>query len=168
MINASLRDELTYPSSASASDLSLGIVLDDRICDLLDTFGLQHLVQLYTLDTVNVWEDLLSLGEQQRCALIRLILHRPALAILDECTSAVDEQQQEAFYRLMRSLGIAYISVGHRPELFGFHDTVSKRMRVWWVGSHVAVAVVVTLASGVAYARSRVFCIFADCAVRLF
>ena len=42
-INSSLRDELTYPSSASASDLSLGIVLDDRICDLLDTFGLQHL-----------------------------------------------------------------------------------------------------------------------------
>ena len=126
MINASLRDELTYPSTASASDLSLGDVLDVRIYELLNTFGLLHLVQLYTLDTVNVWEDLLSLGEQQRCALIRLILHRPALAILDECTSAIDEVQQEAFYRLLRSLEIAYISVGHRPELFGFHDTVSE------------------------------------------
>ena len=130
MINSSLRDELTYPSTSSSSDLSLGDVLDVRIYELLNTFGLLHLVQLYTLDTVNVWEDLLSLGEQQRCALIRLILHRPALAILDECTSAIDEVQQEAFYRLLRSLEIAYISVGHRPELFGFHDTVSKRMRV--------------------------------------
>ena len=126
MINASLRDELTYPSISSSSDLSLGDVLDVRIYELLNTFGLLHLVQLYTLDTVNVWEDLLSLGEQQRCALIRLILHRPALAILDECTSAIDEVQQEAFYRLLRSLEIAYISVGHRPELFGFHDTVSE------------------------------------------
>ena len=126
MINASLRDELTYPSASSSSDLSLGDVLDVRIYELLNTFGLLHLVQLYTLDTVNVWEDLLSLGEQQRCALIRLILHRPALAILDECTSAIDEVQQEAFYRLLRSLEIAYISVGHRPELFGFHDTVSE------------------------------------------
>ena len=78
----------------------------------------------YTFDTVNNWEDLLSLGEQQRVSLVRLILHKPALAILDECTSAIDEAQQERFYRLLRSLKIAYISVGHRPELFNFHDTV--------------------------------------------
>ena len=70
------------------------------------------------------WADVLSLGEQQRIAIIRLILHRPALAILDECTSAISESQQETFYRLLRSLKIAYVSVGHRPELFGFHDTV--------------------------------------------
>ena len=130
MINASLRDELTYPSSASLTQLSLGTVLDDRICELLETFGLEHLVELYTLDTVNVWEDLLSLGEQQRVALIRLILHRPAVAILDECTSAIDEAQQEAFYRLLRSLKISYLSVGHRPELLGFHDTVRNSVRM--------------------------------------
>jgi len=113
-----------YPSCASISQLSLAIVIDDRICELLDTFGLIHLVELYNLDTACNWEDVLSLGEQQRIALVRLILHRPALAILDECTSAISESQQEAFYRLLRSLGIAYISVGHRQELFGFHDMV--------------------------------------------
>ena len=126
MTNSSVRDEVAYPSSATVSQLALGTVIDDHICELLEKFGLLHLAEMYQLDTARNWEDLLSLGEQQRCALIRLILHRPALAILDECTSAVDEQQQEAFYRLMRSLGIAYISVGHRPELFGFHDTVSE------------------------------------------
>ena len=124
MINASLREEVTYPSSSSAAQLSLGNVIDDRICELLETFGLLHLAELYRLDSPRNWEDLLSLGEQQRVAIIRLILHRPALAILDECTSAISESQQETFYRYLRSLNIAYISVGHRPELFGFHDTV--------------------------------------------
>ncbi len=124
MINASLREEVTYPSSASVSQLALGNVIDDRICELLETFGLLHLAELHQLDAAKNWEDLLSLGEQQRVAIIRLIMHRPALAILDECTSAVSEAQQETFYRLLRSLKIAYISVGHRPELFAFHDMV--------------------------------------------
>ena len=124
MINASLREEVTYPSNASVSQLALGNVIDDRICELLETFGLLHLAESHQLDCAKNWEDLLSIGEQQRIAIIRLILHRPALAILDECTSAISESQQETFYRLLRSLKIAYISVGHRPELFGFHDTV--------------------------------------------
>jgi putative ATP-binding cassette transporter len=126
MINASLRDELIYPSSAFSTHLAIGVVLDDRICELLEIFGLQHLIQQYSLDTVNNWEDVLSMGEQQRVSLVRLILHRPAIAILDECTSAIDTTQQECFYRLLRSLKIAYISVGHRPELHGYHDAVSS------------------------------------------
>ena len=124
MINASLRDELTYPSSAFPAHLAVGFDLDDRIRELLELFGLQHLVKQYSLDTVNNWEDVLSMGEQQRVSLLRLILHTPAIAILDECTSAVDEAQEERFYRLLRSLKIAYISVGHRPQLRGYHDTV--------------------------------------------
>ena len=124
-----------YPSSASVSQFALGTVIDDRICELLDMFGLLHLAEMYRLDSPRNWDDLLSLGEQQRIAIVRLILHKPALAILDECTSAVSESQQEAFYRMLRALKIAYISVGHRPELLAFHDTVrapaaaSSRMR---------------------------------------
>jgi ABC-type uncharacterized transport system fused permease/ATPase subunit len=65
---------------------------------------------MYTFDTVNNWDDLLSMGEQQRVSLIRLVLHKPSLAILDECTSAIDESQQENFYRLLRSMKIACVS----------------------------------------------------------
>ena len=119
MINASMREEVTYPSSSSAAQLSL-----ENVIKLLETFGLLHLAEWYRLDSPRNWEDLLSLDEHQRFAIIRLILHRPALAILDECTSVISESQQETFYRYLRSLNIAYISVGHRPELFGFHDTV--------------------------------------------
>jgi putative ATP-binding cassette transporter len=75
MINASLWEEVTYISSAFLSQLALGNITDDHICELLETFGLQHLAELHQLDAAKNWEDLLSLGEQQRIATIRLVLN---------------------------------------------------------------------------------------------
>jgi hypothetical protein len=56
--------------------------------------------------------------------MVRLMLHRPSVAMLDECTSAVDEHQQNVFYELLRAQGICFVSVGHRPELQRLHDKV--------------------------------------------
>jgi len=58
----------------------------------------------------------LSVGEKQRIAIARAILHAPRILILDEATSAVDlkteEQIQEAIGRLVR--GRTTIAIAHR------------------------------------------------------
>ena len=120
MINASMREEVTNPSSSSAAQMSLENVIDDRICELLETFGLLHLAELYRLDSPRNWEDLLSLNEHQRVTIIRLILHRPALATLDECTSVISESQQKTFYRYLRSLNMPTFLWGTGLSCSGF------------------------------------------------
>jgi putative ATP-binding cassette transporter len=54
------------------------------------------------------------------------MLHKPSVAMLDECTSAVDEHQQNLFYKLLRDQGMCFVSVGHRPELQRLHDKVQS------------------------------------------
>ena len=123
MINGSLRDELMYPTHVAPGSMAMGLV-DEKISELFTQLNLVHLLDLYGLDAVRNWDDLLSIGEQQRVAMVRLMLHRPSVAMLDECTSAVDEHQQKVFYELLRAQGICFVSVGHRPELQRLHDKV--------------------------------------------
>jgi len=46
------------------------------------------------LDSYVEWASVLSLGEQQRLAFARLLLSRPQLALMDESTSALDENNE--------------------------------------------------------------------------
>ena len=57
-------------------------------------------------------------------AAARLLLARPALAVLDEATSAVDVAAEAHVYRLLRAQGCAVLSVGHRPSVWRHHATV--------------------------------------------
>jgi putative ATP-binding cassette transporter len=69
------------------------------------------------------WNRILSLGEQQRLALARALLHRPRYLFLDEATASLDEAAEAAMYRLLheRFPGLTLVSIGHRSTLAAFH-----------------------------------------------
>jgi ABC-type uncharacterized transport system fused permease/ATPase subunit len=67
------------------------------------------------LDAEAEWAHQLSLGEQQRVAFLRLLLHRPALAFLDEATGALDTPTEAALYAALCAHCPSYVSVGAPP-----------------------------------------------------
>jgi putative ATP-binding cassette transporter len=66
---------------------------------------------------------MLSLGEQQRLGIARVLLHPPDYLLLDEATASLDEAAEAALYRLLqeRLKGKTIISIGHRSTLGAFH-----------------------------------------------
>jgi putative ATP-binding cassette transporter len=111
----SLRHVLLYPATE-------GAVSDEAIRAMLEQCGLPQLAP--RLDAVDRWDQILSAGERQRLAFVRLFLQRPGVVIMDEATSALDEVSQARLMLLMRSLlpETTVISIGHRPGLEPFHD----------------------------------------------
>jgi putative ATP-binding cassette transporter len=112
-----LRDALLYP------DPSAGVPTE-KLVGVLEQVGLERFAS--ELDTVDLWAQRLSGGEQQRLALARVLLAQPATIFLDEATASLDEAGQEMLYRILRDLPWkpTIISVGHRSTLRQFHDQV--------------------------------------------
>ncbi|GFE67421.1 ABC transporter ATP-binding protein/permease [Chroococcus sp. FPU101] len=118
MILGSLRQQLLYPNS----DLTIS---NEKLINVLQQVNLSELVTRFgSLEVVDQWTNVLSLGEQQRLAFARLLLNHPRYAILDEATSALDGKNEELLYRYLQKTSITYISVGHRPSLFKYHQQV--------------------------------------------
>ncbi|MFZ1894671.1 MAG: ABC transporter ATP-binding protein/permease [Rhodoplanes sp.] len=88
---------------------------------VLEAVGLGALAR--RLDEEAHWSSMLSLGEQQRLAIARAILHAPDYLFLDEATASLDEASEAALYRLLheRLPRAAIISIGHRSTLRAFH-----------------------------------------------
>lgn len=111
----SLRRAIYYPQPVPENT-------DDNLTGLLERFGLQNLAG--QLDAVDDWSRILSLGEQQRLAFIRILLLRPDIVFLDESTSALDEPREARAYEILHQLlpQMAVVSVGHRSSLLNCHD----------------------------------------------
>ncbi|MDX2205561.1 MAG: ABC transporter ATP-binding protein/permease [Hyphomicrobiaceae bacterium] len=111
----SLRGALAYP----VASLRLA---DDEVRRVLARVGLETLSS--RLDEVARWDQVLSNGERQRLAIARLMLHKPAVVVLDDALAALEEPAQQALLaRLRQDLPAATIvSLGQRPAAGGRHD----------------------------------------------
>jgi putative ATP-binding cassette transporter len=117
-----LRSQLIYPSAQS--DLS-----DEQLLDILQQVHLPLLAErVGGLDADHDWEKLLSVGEQQRLAFGRVLVHEPRIVILDEATSALDSGNEESLYERMRESGITLISIAHRASVLRHHTHVLRLM----------------------------------------
>jgi putative ATP-binding cassette transporter len=69
------------------------------------------------------WNRMLSLGEQERLAIARVLLQEPDYLFLDEATASLDEAAEAGLYRLLqeRLKGATIVSIGHRSTLGAFH-----------------------------------------------
>lgn len=115
--NGTLRAQLTYPSDPILlSDSEAGSLLS--LVRLSCHFG--------DLDKECSWSQILSLGEQQLLVMGRLLFHKPSFVILDECTSAMDEDIEQQMYRMVIKTGAGILSIAHRSTLVPFHHKLIK------------------------------------------
>jgi putative ATP-binding cassette transporter len=110
-----LRAVLSYPRTEST-------IADGDLVAALDAVTLGHLSG--RLDEDQDWAKVLSPGEQQRIAFARVLLQRPKVIFLDESTAAIDEGQEYAIYRLLRSRlpESIIVSVTHRGTVEQHHE----------------------------------------------
>jgi putative ATP-binding cassette transporter len=111
---ASLAAALSYPAR-------LGTFDDARLADALIAVGLEQWAD--RLHEEAHWNRMLSLGEQQRLAVARVLLQEPDYVFLDEATASLDEPAEAMLYRLLqeRLKGATIVSIGHRSTLGAFH-----------------------------------------------
>lgn len=107
-----LKEALFYPNAPK----------DIALMPILEQVQLAYLAP--RLEEEADWGRVLSLGEQQRLAIARALIMRPAVIFLDEASSAMDEGLEFALYQLLRQQLPASIlvSIGHRSSLQQFHN----------------------------------------------
>ncbi len=101
----------------------------DQARAALERVGLGKIVE--RLGDEERWDRVLSVGEQQRLAFARLLLHRPRWIFMDEATAALDEQNQDAMMQMVLDElpEAALVSIGHRPGLEAFHTRTLKLVK---------------------------------------
>ncbi|KAG0714721.1 ATP-binding cassette sub-family D member 3 [Chionoecetes opilio] len=121
MTIGTLRDQVIYPDSLS--DMGSRGANDDVLRELLGRVQLTHILDRERgWDATADWMDVLSGGEKQRIAMARLFYHKPQFAILDECTSAVSVDVEDAMYQYCQQVGITLFTVSHRKSLWKHHE----------------------------------------------
>jgi putative ATP-binding cassette transporter len=112
------KEVLSYPDNAEKFN-------EETLRKALDLTKLSHLKKL--MNEEDNWSLRLSVGEQQRLCFARLFVHQPAMAFLDESTSAIESDVEAELYRtlLERLPQITLITLSHdSANLASFHHKV--------------------------------------------
>lgn len=118
IILGTLREQLLYP-------LTNREMSNTELQEILQQVNLQNVLnRVDDFDSEKPWENILSLGEQQRLAFARLLVNPPSFTILDEATSALDLTNEGILYEQLKTRNTTFISVGHRESLFNYHQWV--------------------------------------------
>ncbi|NEN76363.1 ABC transporter ATP-binding protein/permease [Pelistega sp. NLN82] len=113
MPQGSLREAICYPN------------INPHHPELIQTMKDCRLEKyIHALDNENDWQVILSPGELQRVAFIRILLSKPDVVFLDETSSALDEPTEALLYQLIKTRlpHMIILSVGHRGTLQPFHN----------------------------------------------
>ena len=112
--HATLRAVLAYPGTASS-------LADDKAADALVSVGLPDLVD--RLDSLDRWDEVLSVPERQRLGFARLLIRRPDWIFLEDATDSLDPPAEEELLTLMeRELPNAtLLTIGHHAGLDAHH-----------------------------------------------
>ena len=118
MILGTLRSQLLYPMiDRDISNEELSQVLAQvNLPDIVDRCG--------GFDAELDFAKVLSVGEQQRLAVARVLLTKPHYAVLDEATSALDVENEERLYAQLKATSSTIVSVAHRSTLLKHHKHV--------------------------------------------
>lgn len=112
---ATLREVLCYPDQPDGHS-------DEELRQALIDARLPELTKRLEEDAN--WAMQLSGGEQQRVGFARAFLYRPEWLFMDEATSALEEETEQALYALIRERlpQVTLVSVAHRVGVAGFHQ----------------------------------------------
>lgn len=110
-----LRHAIAYPAASQE-------FVDADIEAVLDAVNLPNLKS--RLDDHANWSMALSIGEQQRLAIARALLLKPDWLYLDEATAALDAENEERMYDLLRHHlpGATILSIAHREAVAQYHE----------------------------------------------
>ncbi len=118
MILGTLRSQLLYPNTDRE-------ILDEELKAVLVQVNLGDVVERCGgFDEELDFGKVLSVGEQQRLAVARVLLSKPRYVVLDEATSALDEKNEAHLYAQLVAGKATLVSVTHHPGLVKYHGQV--------------------------------------------